>query len=284
MMQLDHLKASLFSHHMHACLISRGSDRLFTYYGDNKQGKLEQLNSISKSILALAAGKAIELNLLRPDTRIGSVFPTAGDRISHIRLKDLLVMRSGFTEADWVKVIAEESWSTALLHKNSLKTGVHYTNAASYLISLLLTKVLSADWTKLLEEEIFYPLDITDYKWDRSPEGIIIGGYGLQMKAEDLIKINHLILNEGKFQNKQLISNDYLQNMLTPWEKNIVRGQSYGYHWWMAPNVPTVYYAAGSSGKFSFLVPEKNIAAVFLGDLEKNELIPFRWFIKYVLS
>jgi hypothetical protein len=57
----------------------------------------------------------------------------------------------------------------------------------------------------------------------------------------------------------------------------------YGYHWWVESSG---YYAAvGANGQYIFVIPEKNIVAVFTGDLKGRSfsLIPNRLLKTYVI-
>lgn len=283
-MQLEKLRKVLARHNMHSCLISRGDVRLFTYYKDGKEHSLETLNSISKSILALAVGKAIEKNLFTLHTKVGDLISSAHISVRSSTVEELLLMKSGYREKDWREISSTENWSNNLYQIEASEKRMSYSNTDSYLLSLILAEVLSKDWTYFLEEEILHPLGIKNYCWEKSPEGVPIGGYGMHLRAADLLKLSSMIISGGAYKGKQLINEEYIQSMLTPGVENALRGQDYGYHWWIESNYPALNYAAGSKGKFMFLVPEKDVTAVFLGELTEKELLPFQWFRKYVLT
>ena len=81
------------------------------------------------------------------------------------------------------------------------------------------------------------------------------------MSAEDMAKIGLLCLNKGVYDNKQIISSKWIEDMTSPRtvESNNFRGMEYGYLWWIIAREKNIYAAIGNSGNVIYVNPEKNI-------------------------
>ena len=97
--------------------------------------------------------------------------------------------------------------------------------------------------------------------WFCDTDGLGTPGYGLCMSAEDMAKIGLLCLNKGVYDNKQIISSKWIEDMTSPRtvESNNFRGMEYGYLWWIIAREKNIYAAIGNSGNVIYVNPEKNI-------------------------
>ncbi|WP_147802181.1 serine hydrolase domain-containing protein [Alkalicoccus halolimnae] len=270
---------------MDACIINTGEKELFSFRKENREQQPEAVNSVTKSILSLVTAKALEENYFELGTEITEVLKVDAS-FDGKTVEDLLTMSTGLTEKNWQEAITAEGWLESLCRskiRSSDKT-FHYNNADSYLLSAVLAERIQSNWLEYAVEKIFSPLKIEQWEWKLSPDGLPIGGYGLKMTAEDLMKIGILVLNKGQWEGEELLTSSSIKKMTAPVVDHAVRNQHYGQHWWITPDKPQIVYGAGKRGKFLFLIPEKNVAAVFLGELPGEDLLPFQWFVKYASS
>ena len=95
--------------------------------------------------------------------------------------------------------------------------------------------------------------------WFCNPDGLGTPGYGLCMSAEDMAKIGVLCLNKGVYNNKQILSSRWIEEMISPRvvENNHFRGMEYGYLWWIIDRKKNIYAAIGNSGNVIYVNPEK---------------------------
>lgn len=113
-------------------------------------------------------------------------------------------------------------------------------------------------------KHLFEPLCINDIEWETSPQGVKIGWGEMRLTPHDMAKFGWLYLNEGRWGKKQILSSQ--------WVKDSTRGHMdtqifnhYGYQWWV--DSAGYYMAVGFKGQRIFVVPNKNLVAVFTGDL-----------------
>ena len=81
------------------------------------------------------------------------------------------------------------------------------------------------------------------------------------MSASDMAKIGLLCLNHGSYEGKQIVSSEWIEEMIQPRtvESKYFRGMEYGYLWWIIDNKKNIYAAIGNSGNVIYIHPEKNI-------------------------
>src|ERR1700742_3542447 len=94
-----------------------------------------------------------------------------------------------------------------LAHPVVFKPGTHfqYNTPGSYVLSAIVTKVTGQTSLEYLKPRLFEPLGIVAPRWDASPEGNSLGGYGLYLRTEDIAKFGQLYLQKGQWNGKQLV-------------------------------------------------------------------------------
>ena len=70
-------------------------------------------------------------------------------------------------------------------------------------------------------------MNITDYEYSRSPEGYFYGASGMKLKVHDLSKFGLLLMNNGVYEGKRIVSylshiEDDSQNLKESMERNIL--------------------------------------------------------------
>lgn len=91
-------------------------------------------------------------------------------------------------------------------------------------------------------------------------------GGGLWINSQDLARFGLLILNHGKWEDRQLVSEAWLKEAVTPSE----HGPDYGYLWWLNtkkrqwPSGPASSFAAvGNGANIIWIDPEHDIVVVW---------------------
>jgi len=92
-------------------------------------------------------------------------------------------------------------------------------------------------------------------------KGIVTAGFGLCLSAEDLSKIGLMCLNKGLYDNKQIVSSKWIEQMTTPYIKcdEKFAFMQYGYLWWIIDDKKNIYSAIGDSGNVIYVNTDKNI-------------------------
>ncbi len=99
-----------------------------------------------------------------------------------------------------------------------------------------------------------------------------------------MAKIGELMLNNGRWRGKQLVSEAWIAESI----RQQVPDQPYGYQWWLLGDPPrrsAAYAALGRGGQLIIVIPELNMVAVFTGwnDGPVSAMPPFEMMKRYIL-
>lgn len=131
---------------------------------------------------------------------------------------------------------------------------------------------------------LFEPLGIYNYSWSKAVANMtdLPIGFGMKISPREAAKLGQLFLNNGKWDSRQIISENFLKEMVKPPFLNTNSG--YGYLVWlnnslgkwyrpfkngtgrMIPNAPEdMFMATGFYGRFVFVIPSLDIVIVTFG-------------------
>jgi CubicO group peptidase (beta-lactamase class C family) len=137
-----------------------------------------------------------------------------------------------------------------------------YNNAASHLLSVILTKSTHMDTKSFADKYLFGPLGITQYQWAKMKDGYYDGSglLSIQMHSADMLKVGELILNNGVWANQRIVSEKWIHAILDPeihypatWGfPNSLYGLDY-YHFVYQGTAVT--YGMGWGGQFLVVIP-----------------------------
>jgi CubicO group peptidase (beta-lactamase class C family) len=229
--------------------------------------KQHVLWSLSKSFTSTAVGLAVAEGKLSIDDPVLKFFPDDAPpepsaNLKAMRVRDLLTMATG--HQDEAKLNDETPWVQSFLaHPVPHKPGTHfrYNTPGTYMLSAIVQKVTGQTVLEYLTPRLFEPLGIRNPKWDNSPQGISIGGYGLFIRTEDIAKFGQLYLQKGQWQGKQLLPAAWVEQATS---KQVSNGsdpnrdwdQGYGFQFWRCRH--GAYRGDGKDGQFCIVLPEQD--------------------------
>ncbi|HTF48368.1 MAG TPA: serine hydrolase [Pseudonocardia sp.] len=83
---------------------------------------------------------------------------------------------------------------------------------------------------------LFEPIAIPNPQWHRCPLGFPLGAVGLFLRTEEIAQLGETLLNNGQFDDRQLVPADYVQLMTsetTATNRPDPDNQTYGLHCWL---------------------------------------------------
>jgi len=224
------------------------------------------------------------------DVPISDFFNEIEDSKKEITIRNLLQMSSGLSWPGNGAMIPTKNWIKFILEQPIVtEPGSHMTYSCgnSHLLSMILHKVTGIKTVDFARKNLLTPMGIHDFSWHQDSQGITIGGFGMSMNIEDMVKLGLLYLRKGQWASKQLIPSDWI-------DKTIISSKaspSYGYHWWVMDGdserleEEKTYYAmgmAGDRGQYIFVDQKKRLVCVFTSKLSSSSPTPIQYYQKYI--
>jgi CubicO group peptidase (beta-lactamase class C family) len=252
-------------------LVARGNCVIYEHYRFGGADVRWPVWSVTKSVLSVLVGIAIDKGHLRLDQRLPELLPGIAGKIvdpraADITLRDLLTMTSGFESIAPIEVPGvwnSDVWMANRRVKHAPGSRFYYDNAGADLISVILARAVGENVAEFARRELFAPLGIDGFEWMTDMDGHVPGQSGLRLTARDMAKIGLLYLQQGRWRDRQLISTGYV---LESTRKHSDGGDpfdaSYGYLWWKSNGRPDAYFAAGINSQLIYNVPDRNLVVV----------------------
>jgi CubicO group peptidase (beta-lactamase class C family) len=241
-------------------------------------GSRHDVASVTKSVTSILIGAAVNAGRLSFTNRlaetIGSAPGRADERRSDITIENLLGMQSGFdcgfgrSERELSAMKESPNWIVYALQmpmRTEPGTEFGYCSPNYHLLSAVIQQASGITEEDYARQVLFGPLGISDVNWPRDPQGITRGWGELQLRPRDLAKLGFLYLHGGRWEERQIVSREWVARSTTPrvayGERNL-----YGYAWWTNKDAPPGFFEAiGRGGQRLSVWPAKDLVVVMLG-------------------
>lgn len=140
-------------------------------------------------------------------------------------------------------------------------TVMNYNDGAPQLISKAIEIKTGKTEAAYAREKLFEPLNITDWQWESAHDGTTFGAFSLYLKPRDFAKVGQLLLQNGRWLDKQIIDVDYL-TLATSHLVNSRNNRPYGFYFWIDQKNQG-FYAHGHGGQILLVVPAKNLVILY---------------------
>jgi CubicO group peptidase (beta-lactamase class C family) len=245
------------------------------------------LYSLTKSFTSTAIGLAVTEGKLHVDDPVLPFFPddapaSPSDNLKAMRIRDLLTMSTGHhaeaslgPTAVWTKAFLEQP----VEHKPG--TFFLYNTPASNTLAAILEKATGTSLGEYLRPRLFEPLGIDGSAWDKSPQGTTIGGFGLNLRTEEIAKFGQLYLRKGEWNGRRVIPAAWVETATARQASNGSKPESdweqgYGYQFWRCRH--GFYRGDGAFGQFCVVMPEKDtVVAITSGIKDMQSVLNLVW-------
>ena len=262
---------------LHSVLISQGGDIVYeSYFNGHGPDELENVKSVSKSVLSALVGIAIDRGEISSvDATLDDYFHdelarSADSTVSQITVENLLTMQAGLkptSSSNYGAWVASNNWITAVLDAPLEATPgreMLYSTGNTHLLSAILTRATGKTTLQFARDTLSEPLGFELASWPRDPQGVYFGGNDMEFTPRQLLALGELYLNEGRADGVQVIPERWIKASLAPHARS-PQGDAryYGYGWWVCELAGyTVPHAWGHGGQFIMLVPELDLVIV----------------------
>lgn len=290
---------------IHSVLIIKNGKLVFEeYFYEYDVNTPHQVRSTTKSFVSALVGIAIDKGIIKSKNEtVLSFFPEynpahlADDKQS-ITIEHLLNNQSGldcnerdekspgrevniYPTADWVKFVldlpmASDPGGTA-----------RYCSGNVIILDRIIEKASGKSLYAFAKENLFDPLGARGYKWPFKTDSSEVNGFAqLHIRPRDMAKFGWLYLSKGKWNNKQVISEAWVKESLTP--HTTIDNTPYGYLWWHPwLNVNGIRNdataARGNGGQRIYLRPDLNMVVVITGGNYNSESSSDKLLANYIL-
>ena len=260
------------------------------------------VNSVTKGVMAILAGIAVDKGAIKSlDERVITFFPDyqvkRGEKtIYDVTIRHLLTMTAPYKgkSEPWKKVCTSEDWTLAVLDYLGGRGGItgefRYATLGIQILAGIIERATDEKLIDFANRNLFLPLGIPEHtihgesskedqfdffmnkgprknEWYSDPQGSVTAGWGLCATGNDLAKIGDMVLNEGVYAGNQIVSKEWIKQMITPYQKLGERFgfMEYGYLWYKPYAEKEVYAAIGDSGNIIYINKELNVSVGITG-------------------
>ena len=279
------------------------------------------VNSVTKGIMALLAGIALDKGCIKNvDQKVMDFFPDysvkRGEKtIYDVTIRHLLTMTAPYKgkSEPWKKVCTSDDWTLTILDSLGGRNGItgefRYATLGIQILAGIIERATGEKCIDFANKNLFEPLGLPDrvihgdsskedqfdflmnknprkYEWYSDPQGNVTAGWGLCMSAKDMAVVGTLVLNDGQYNGKSIVSEGYIKEMLTPHLKLGERFgfMNYGYLWYKPFDDKEVYAAIGDSGNIIYVNKEQNVSVGMTGTFKPRIFDRVDFIEKKVLS
>lgn len=283
------------------CAIRNGT----VIYEDSWRGFASEdavnVNSVTKGVMALLAGIASDKGLISVDDKVMDYFPDyqakRGEKtIFDVTVRHLLTMTAPYKgrSEPWKKVCTSDDWTKAALDFLGGRAGItgefRYATLGIQILAGIIERGSGEKLIDFANKNLFIPLGIPEHvihgdsskedqfdffmnkgprknEWYSDPQGTVTAGWGLCASAKDLALIGCMVLNGGSMGKVRIVSSEWINSMLTPYQKLGERfgNMFYGYLWYKPFEDREVYAAIGDCGNIIYVNKDKNVAVGVTG-------------------
>lgn len=269
---------------MHSALLARGGDIFFEcYWQPYAQDVPHRMYSVTKSFVSVAIGCLADEGKLQLDDPIVRYFPDklpadVHPALARQTIRHMLMMNTCFIGGNWFgeDVLDRTAWYFAQKPMRPAGTLFSYDSTGSYVLGVLAERLSGMPLLEYLRSKVFrYIGGFEDAEILETPDGTPWGDSALICTPRDLLRFAQFVMQKGRWEGQQLVSEAYLRAATTCQTNNDLTNLihnahcGYGYQFWMTPQ--NGFCFCGMGGQYAVCLPDKELIFVCTGDNQLNE-------------
>jgi CubicO group peptidase (beta-lactamase class C family) len=255
------------------------------------------MQSVTKSVVSLLAGLAAGSGRLSVGDPVTRFFPgyepiaNVDGRKTAMTVRDLLTMRTGLDwvedpyagsplqrmndcRCDWLRFVLD--WRM----REQPGTRWEYVSGGTILLGGIVGAATGMRLDQFASAQLFSALGASGAYWVQGlPDGLPHSGGGLYLRPRDAAKLGQLMLDQGRWQGRQVVDGRWLQESTQRVERGVRvwAGHSfdYGYLWWLLNDDAggEIVAAAGARGQWIFVSPRQQLVVVSTAENDDSRWI-----------
>jgi CubicO group peptidase (beta-lactamase class C family) len=267
------------------------------YFGAFEKDDRHFSASVAKSFTSSLVGIAIDKALIPGvDERLCQYFDQwdcddADDMRNRITIRHALTLTTGLEwQENWSKIdpatndALKMSASGKFLEYMLTRTALHepgtvfaYSTGDPMFLSGVIANATDMSAFAFAKENLFQPLGITSVRWGADSDGYTGTFANLDLTVRDYAKLGYLYLNRGKWDDEQIVSEEWVKKS-TRTDSSVGVRETYGYLWHINLssrqgtrnlNIPAgTFMAAGVMGQNIVVVPSEDLVITRVANIQ----------------
>ena len=256
-------------------------------------------HSVRKSLLSALYGIYFDEGIINLDKTLAELNIDDKDTLTKTEkeatIRDLLKARSG--------VYHPAAYETAGMKARRPKRGSHkrdefwyYNNWDFNTLGFIFRQETETGVFVAFKNRIADPLQMDDFRvtdgyYHLEPENSIYPAYPFRLSARDMARFGLLFLQEGVWNDKQIISKEWIKKSTKSYSNTDNRGGGYAYLWWTSGDLKDLgmYSALGVGSQVIAVLPGANMVVVqrvdtYLGKRQPPDLRLFKMILDAKVS
>ena len=269
----------------HDIIIMRGDEIVFeNYWAPFHKNFEHRMYSVSKSILSIAVGFAIDEGYLSLTDRICDILPLESsvqtdENMRKITVRDMLMMSTAKTPKDWFSARHPDRVKFYFENADTVSrpgsTVYEYDSPGSFVLGAALERRVGMPFMDYLRPRLFDKIGVSDNaRCLKCPGGHSWSDSAVICTARDLLLLGKFLMNGGSWNGEQLLSREYVREATSKQIDNNPLGvesyctKGYGYLIWRTYD--NSFFFNGMGCQLCVCVPDKDIIFVYNGDNQGN--------------
>ena len=266
----------------HDVILARGNNIFFeAYWKPFCAGMTHRMYSVSKSIVAIAVGFALQDGLLSLDDPICKFFPDecAGcdcEELKNQTVRHMLMMSTARSPKNWfarpledrVKFYFENSHDETVRPSGTV---FEYDSTGSFILCAMVERLCKMPFMDYLRVKLFDKIGVSSgARCLKCPGGHSWGDSAVLCTPRDLLKIARFVMNRGLWNGEQILDKKYLTDACSSQIDSNVSGlydyESCGYGYLIWRTVNNSFFFNGMGSQYAICVPDKDLIMIINSD------------------
>lgn len=251
---------------MHGFLLLRkGQIAAEGYWAPYSRESMHRMYSISKSFVSLAIGLMVDEGKLKLSDRAAAFFEEVVPEnlhpyIAQTTIRDLLMMATPHSGTSYTR--HDRDFAATFFQKTPSHppgTVFSYDTAATVILNTIVERISGVPFLEYMRDKVLDPIGFSKEAWCvKTPEGTSWGGSGVICTLRDMAKLAYVCMNQGRWGDAQLISEEYIREATSKQIDNSMTGnEGYGYQIWREKGNGFSFRGMGS--QFAFCFPDQEL-------------------------
>ncbi|MGX9463064.1 serine hydrolase domain-containing protein [Shewanella sp. A14] len=239
--------------------------------------------SMAKSFVSILFGMQVDAGNIDIEKTVGFYLPElAKSGYGKVKVKHVLQMSSGVKwNEDYQDFYSDinkmgrvlaiggslDQMTSELINESAPGKAFHYVSMDTHVIGMILRRVTDKSLVELLQQNIWNTIGMeSDAYWLTDSQGTAFALGGLNVTTRDYARFGRLLLNNGEYNGKQIISAEWIKAATTP-QAEYLKPQKdklgYGYQIWLPPEAQQgEFFCVGVYGQYIYVNQQHHVVIV----------------------